>query len=180
MTCTLMWNIMFGEERRWSCLSGFVGISLDWWFKRNKDSKLSSQGWAKSAASDAGFGVRPPIAISCWIGIENLRSQLRRKPLAPPIHLLHWNAPVNSVVSANAQAIVKAASNVLLWLPLYGTSTFPAPMPTIGDRMPLVPFPNLLPFPSLFAYAAFGQPLGGSNEKYLVTSQNKVDSCGAH
>lgn len=89
-----------------------LGISLDWWFKRNKDSKLSSQGWAKSAASDAGFGVRPPIAISCWIGIENsvdLRSQLRRKPLAPPIHLLHWNAPVNSVVSANAQAIVKAA-----------------------------------------------------------------------
>ena len=68
-------------------------------------------------------------------------------------------------------------SSLLLLPPSYGTSTFPAPMPTIGDRMPLVTFPDLLPFPSLFPYAAFGQPLGGSNEKYLVTSQNKVDYC---
>ena len=52
--------------------------------------------------------------------------------------------------------------------------------PNVDDWRSNAPFPNLLPFPSLFAHDAFGQLLGGSNEKYLVTSQNKVDSCGAH
>lgn len=110
---------------------------------------------------------------------HSISASVKASP-APPTSMTGFGTSSSSFVSTKPQTTVKATSNFLSWPPSDATSSFSAPMPTIGDRMPLLslispstlPYPNFLP--TLFPYAAFGQALGGVNVTSPVTSQNRT------